>query len=68
MIERSGHQGKVEISGNILPVELGLVGAKVGDDVLIHAGCAISILQKKEKEELEELFGLLNEVIDEERR
>ena len=68
LIERSGRRGKVEISGNILSVELGLVGAKVGDYVLVHAGCAISILPKREQEELEELFSLLNEVINEERR
>ena len=68
LIERSGRRGKVEISGNILSVELGLVGAEVGDYVLVHAGCAISILPKREQEELEELFSLLNEVINEERR
>jgi hydrogenase expression/formation protein HypC len=68
LIERSGRQGKAEINGNIIPVELGLVSAQVGDYVLIHAGCAISVIPKSENEELEELFSLLSEVIDEERR
>jgi hydrogenase expression/formation protein HypC len=68
LIERSGRRGKVEINGNILPVELGLVNASVGDFVLLHAGCAISVLDKKENEALEELFSLLSEVTDEERR
>lgn len=68
LIERSGRQGKVEINGNLLPVELGLVGAQVGDYVLIHAGCAISVLPKSENDALEELFSLLSEVLDEERR
>jgi hydrogenase expression/formation protein HypC len=68
LIERSGHRGKADVRGNILPVELGLVRAEVGDDVLIHAGCAISVLQKGERETLDELFDLLSEVLDEERR
>jgi hydrogenase expression/formation protein HypC len=68
LIERSGRQGKVDIRGNIVPVELGLVGAEVGDFVLVHAGCAISILRQSESEELEELFSLLSEVAGEERR
>ena len=68
LIERTGHKGKVEINGNILSVELGLVDAQLGEYVLIHAGCAISILKKNEKEELDELFSLLLEAINEERR
>ncbi len=64
LIERSGRQGRVDINGNILNVDLGVVAAQAGDYVLVHAGCAISILNKQEKEEMDELFTLLSEVDD----
>lgn len=65
LIEQNGRRGKVDISGNILPVELGLIKARTGDFVLVHAGCAISVLPKDEKQELDDLFALLNEVMNE---
>ena len=52
--------GKADIRGNMLPVELGIVDAKVGDALLIHAGCAISVISKTEAEELDELFAQIN--------
>jgi len=65
LIEADGRRGKVDIQGNILDVELGAVRAKAGDAVLVHAGCAISVLKKEEKDELDELFALLDEMNDE---
>lgn len=59
LIEKLGSRGSVDIKGNIVPVELGLVQAEVGDHVLIHAGCAISVLDKNEAEELEELLNIV---------
>ena len=56
LIEIDGHIGKADIRGNILPVELGIVRANVGDYVLIHAGCAISVLNKSEAEELGDII------------
>lgn len=66
LIEQEGTRGKVSVNGNILPVELGVVNAKVGDFLLVHAGIAISILCKEEKEELEDLLALLTEETNEE--
>ncbi len=65
LIWKNEGQGKVDINGNILPVQLGLVCAQVGDYVLVHAGCAITVLPKDEHEELDELLRLLREVTDE---
>ena len=61
IIEIDGAAGKADVSGNILPVELGIVQALVGDYVLIHAGCAIAIIDKSEAEELQALMDELDE-------
>lgn len=65
LIKADGRKGRVNIDGNLLNVELGAVNAKEGDTVLVHAGCAISVLKPGEKEELDELFALLREVAHE---
>jgi hydrogenase expression/formation protein HypC len=64
LIEKNGSRGKADVNGNILPVELGLVRAEVGDFVLIHAGCALSVLPEDEKKEFDELYKLLREASD----
>ncbi len=59
LIEMDGRRGKADVRGNVLSVELGLVDAKLGDYVLIHAGCAISVVSKEESDELDELLELI---------
>ena len=59
LIEVDGSHGRADVRGNLLPVELALVQARVGDYVLVHAGCAISLLKQTEAEELNELFALV---------
>ena len=44
----SGSHGMVDFSGTEVSVNLGLVPAKVGDFVLVHAGMAIQIVEKDE--------------------
>ncbi len=61
VVEKDGTKGKVNVRGNLLSAELSLVDANVGDYVLLHAGCAISRIQKSEVEELDELFGQMEE-------
>lgn len=61
LIEKTDSRGKVNIKGNIIPVELGIVQAIVGDYLLVHAGCAISVLSKDENDELKELLDLLDD-------
>ena len=55
-------KGKVDFSGNIVDVNVSLINAKVGDYVLVHAGCALEIMGKDKAEELMELFKELEEV------
>lgn len=60
LIQIEGTHGQVDIRGNILPVELGLVQAQLGDNLLVHAGCAIAIVDQAEADELNELFELVD--------
>lgn len=59
LIERKDGRGKVDVRGNLVTVELGIVNAHIGDWVLVHAGCAISVVKQSEAEELNELFDLV---------
>ena len=58
-IDAKGRCGRVLFSGNEMSVNLSLVSPKVGDYVLVHAGCAIEIVKK---ESAEEILGLLDEL------
>lgn len=57
VVEKDGARGKVNVRGNILNAELSLVEANVGDYVLLHAGCAISLVAKSEVDELDALYA-----------
>ncbi len=56
VIEITGTTGKVDFQGNVINVLLGVVDAKIGDYVLVHAGCAIEVMKQDAAEELLELF------------
>lgn len=58
---------RVSLSGNILHVNISLISPKVGDFVLVHAGCAMEIIKKEEAEEIAELFDALEQLAGEER-
>ncbi|MGL4484369.1 MAG: HypC/HybG/HupF family hydrogenase formation chaperone [Anaerovoracaceae bacterium] len=62
IIEINESKGKADFSGNIIDVNLGVVEAKVGDYVLVHAGCAIEVMSKTKAEELIELFAEIEEI------
>jgi hydrogenase expression/formation protein HypC len=47
----------VDFSGNRVTAYTGLVKAKVGDYVLVHAGCVIQTMKQREAEEIVELMG-----------
>lgn len=61
--EIEGDTAKVDFKGNIVKVNLGLVNAKVGDYVLVHAGCAIEIMKKDSAEELMDILEELEATI-----
>ncbi len=50
-------QATVDFSGNQLSAYIGLVPAKVGDYVLVHAGCVIQTMKQQEAEEIIELMS-----------
>jgi len=55
-------RAKVDFNGNIVDVNVGLVDPAIGDYVLVHAGCAIEVLQKDRALEMIELFRELEEL------
>ncbi|MBQ2747875.1 MAG: HypC/HybG/HupF family hydrogenase formation chaperone [Firmicutes bacterium] len=59
----NGDMAQVDFKGNLVPVNTGLVDPKVGDYVLVHAGCAIEVMEKDKAEEIIELFMELEEVM-----
>lgn len=65
VIEINGAAGKVDFGGNLLNINLGLVDAKVGDYVLVHAGCALEVLAEDRANELLRLFEELQEALNE---
>lgn len=56
-----GDQATVIFQGNILDIEIGLVNAVPGDQVLIHAGCAI---QKVSREEADSINSVYREIME----
>ena len=61
VIELDGTKATVDFSGNTVAAEAGLVDVKVGDKVLVHAGC---IIQKMDEELAKETMDLFKEIED----
>lgn len=61
IIEINGDFAKVNIMENITQANIKLVSAKVGDYVLVHAGCVIEVLKKDAAEEILCMFSELLE-------
>lgn len=57
-----GDMAKVDFSGSMVDVNTGIIDAKVGQYVLVHAGCAIEVMDKDKAEELIELFAEIDEL------
>ena len=53
-------QATVDFSGNQVLAYVGLVNTKVGDYVLVHAGCVIQTMKQQEAEEIMELMDGLD--------
>lgn len=54
--EIDGNTAKVDFKGNSVKVNIGLVDPKVGQYVLVHAGCAIEVMEKEQAQEIIDLF------------
>ncbi|MGC4019375.1 MAG: HypC/HybG/HupF family hydrogenase formation chaperone [Muricomes sp.] len=64
IIEINGDTAKVDIMNNICDVNIKLVHVKLGDYVLIHAGCAIDVVNKDSAQEMISIFGELEEEVN----
>ena len=67
VVSISGSHGMVDFSGTEVSVNLGLVPAKVGDFVLVHAGMAIQIVERDEAKDWISLFRDLEAASEEAR-
>ena len=65
IMSMDGDMAKVDFSGNTVNVNTGIIDAKVGQYVLVHAGCAIEVMDKDKAEELIELFAEIEEMENE---
>ena len=61
VIEIKDRDAVVDFNGNQVTARAGLVDVKVGDYVLVHAGCVIQKVSKQDMEDLENLNNLMRE-------
>jgi hydrogenase expression/formation protein HypC len=61
IVSIDGDRAKADVLGNVCDVNILLVKPKVGDYVMIHAGCAIEIVKKETHDEID---ALLKEIRD----
>ena len=61
VIEINGRDAIVDFNGNQVTARAGLVDVKVGDYVLVHAGC---VIQKVSKQDMEDLESLNNQMAE----
>lgn len=63
LISIEGQHGIIDFNGNEIMVHIGLIDAKIGDYLLVHAGYAVQKLNQSEAEELKNLFAELEDVL-----
>ena len=57
VVKLNGTKATVSFDGNVIEVEAGLVKVKIGDFVLVHAGCVIQVISDFDKEMLLDLIS-----------
>lgn len=62
IIEVYGDSVLIDYNGNTVSANKGIVDAKIGDYVLVHAGLVIQVLPENEAENMLELFRELGEL------
>ncbi|MCB6992237.1 HypC/HybG/HupF family hydrogenase formation chaperone [bacterium 210820-DFI.6.37] len=63
VVATDGTTAQVDFRGNSVNVNVGLVDPKPGQYVLVHAGCAIEVMERDKAQELIELFSDLEELV-----
>lgn len=61
VIEIKDRDAVVDFNGNQVTARAGLVDVKVGDFVLVHAGCVIQKVTQQDMEEMKNLKELMGE-------
>ena len=61
VIELKDRDAVVDFSGNQVTARAGLVDVKIGDFVLVHAGCVIQKVTQQDMEEMKKLNELMGE-------
>lgn len=61
VIEIKDRDAVVDFNGNRVTARAGLVDVKVGDYVLVHAGCVIQKVSQQDMEDLENLNDLMKD-------
>lgn len=59
VVSVDGTMAQVDFKGNMVNVNVGLIDPKPGQYVLVHAGCAIEVMEQDKAEEIIELFAEL---------
>ncbi len=62
VMEIEKNKALVDFEGSKVKVNIGLVEPKIGDYVLVHAGCAIEVMGREKAEEIIGLFKELEEL------
>ena len=60
-IDNETHTARAELTGMVLGVNIALISPKVGDFVLVHAGCALEIVTPASAGEIAALFDELED-------
>lgn len=63
VVEIEKNIAQVDVNGTKLKIDISLIPAKVGDYVLIHAGCALEVLKEETAKEMIQLFKDLEEAM-----
>lgn len=63
VIATDGTTAQVDFRGNSVNVNVGLVDPQPGQYVLVHAGCAIEVMEQDKAQELIQLFADLEEMV-----
>lgn len=62
VIRLDGMRATVDFDGNKVEANAGLVDVKVGDSVLVHAGCIIQVMSEEDREILMDLLAEIGEL------
>lgn len=62
VIATDGTTAQVDFKGNMVDVNVGLVDPEPGQYVLVHAGCAIEVMEQDKAQDLISLFAELEEL------